>query len=76
MVLNPVPKKHEIPIDTINTIISKSIIKMKKLGVVGKKTTPFLLSEIARQTKNKSLNTNIALALNNIQLGAEIARSF
>ena len=76
LVLNPVPKKHEIPSDTINTIISKSIIKMKKLGVGGKKTTPFLLSEIAKQTKNKSLNTNIALALNNIQLGAEIACSF
>jgi len=76
LVLNPVPKKHEIPSDTINTIISKSIIKMKKLGVVGKKTTPFLLSEIAKQTKNKSLNTNITLALNNIQLGAEIACSF
>ena len=75
LVLNPVPKKHEIPSDTINTIISKSIIKMKKLGVVGKKTTPFLLSEISKQTKNKSLNTNIALALNNIQLGAKIACS-
>ena len=76
LVLNPVPKKHEIPSNTINTIISKSIIKMKELGVVGKKTTPFLLSEIARKTKNKSLNTNINLALNNIQLGAEIACSF
>ena len=76
LVLNPVPKKHEIPSKIINAIISKSIIKMKKNKIVGKDTTPFLLAEISRQTKNKSLSTNISLALNNIQLGAEIASSF
>jgi len=46
---------------------------MDKLGIVGNKTTPFLLSEIAEKTKNKSLETNISLALNNIKLGATIA---
>ena len=76
LVLNPVPKKHEIPNKTINTIISKSIIKMKKKKIVGKRITPFLLAEISRQTKNKSLSTNISLALNNIQLGAEISSNF
>ena len=76
LVLNPVPKKHEIPYKKINTIISKAIIKMKKKKIVGKRTTPFLLAEISRQTKNKSLSTNISLALNNIQLGAEISSSF
>ena len=76
LVLNPVPKKHEIPSKTINAIISKSIIKMKKKKIVGKRITPFLLAEISRQTKNKSLSTNISLALNNIQLGAEISSNF
>ena len=73
LVLNPVPKTKEIPSKTINKIISKSIVKMKKENIVGKNTTPFLLSEISRLTKNKSLKTNISLALNNIRLGAEIA---
>jgi pseudouridine-5'-phosphate glycosidase len=59
LVLNPVPKK--------------SISKMEKLGIIGNKTTPFLLNEIAEKTKNKSLETNISLALNNIKLGAKIA---
>jgi len=76
LVLNPIPKKHEIPIKTINKIISKSIVKMKKKKIVGKKTTPFLLAEISSKTKNKSLKSNIFLALNNIRLGAEIACSF
>ena len=76
LVLNPVPKNSEIPVQTINKIVSKAIIKMKKRKIVGKKATPFLLAEISKQTKNKSLNTNISLALNNIKLGAEIACAF
>ena len=73
LVLNPVPKKDEIIEEKIKSIVSKSISKMDKLGIVGNKTTPFLLSEIAEKTKNKSLETNISLALNNIKLGATIA---
>ena len=76
LVLNPVPKNQEIPQEKIKKIISKSIVKMKKNKVVGKNTTPFLLSEISKQTKNSSLNTNISLALNNIKLGAKIASGF
>ena len=46
---------------------------MNEKKIVGKDTTPFLLQEIAKQTKNRSLQTNIVLALNNIELGAKIA---
>ena len=67
------PKKDEIIEEKIKSIISKSISKMDKLGIIGNKTTPFLLNEIAEKTKNKSLETNISLALNNIKLGATIA---
>ena len=47
---------------------------MKNLGISGNETTPYLLKTIAQKTKNKSLETNIKLALNNISLGAKIAR--
>ena len=73
LVLNPVPKKDEILEEKIKNIFSNSISKMEKLGIVGNNTTPFLLNEIAKKTKNKSLETNISLALNNIKLGAKIA---
>ena len=76
LVLNPVPKPDQIPEEIINKIISKSISKMKINKVVGKETTPFLLKDIAKETKNKSLDTNISLALNNVRLGAEIAKCF
>ena len=74
LVLNPVPKKHEIPSQEIENIISGAIIEMENLGISGKETTPYLLKTIAQKTKNKSLETNIKLALNNISLGAKIAR--
>ena len=76
LVLNPVPKPDQIPKEIINKIISKSISKMKLNKISGKETTPFLLKDIAKQTKNKSLKTNISLALNNVKLGAKIARCF
>jgi len=74
LVLNPVPKKHEIPSQKMESIISSTIAKMESLGISGKETTPYLLKTIAQKTKNKSLETNIKLALNNISLGAKIAR--
>ena len=74
LVLNPVPKKHEIPSQEMDNIISSAIIEMENLGISGKETTPYLLKTIAQKTKNKSLETNMKLALNNISLGAKIAR--
>ena len=74
LVLNPVPKKHEIPYQEMENIISSSIVEMESMGVTGKETTPYLLKRIAQKTKNKSLETNIRLALNNISLGAKIAQ--
>ena len=76
LVLNPIHKSDQIPAKIINKIISKSISKMKLNKIVGKETTPFLLKNIAKQTKNKSLEANISLALNNVRLGAKIAKSF
>ncbi|MDG2398792.1 MAG: pseudouridine-5'-phosphate glycosidase, partial [Candidatus Marinimicrobia bacterium] len=35
--------------------------------------TPFLLHEIFKESNGESLKTNIALALSNAKLGAEIA---
>ena len=74
MVLNPVPKEYEIPSQKMESIISSTIAEMESAGVTGKKVTPYLLKTIAQKTKNKSLETNIRLALNNIFLGAKIAQ--
>lgn len=74
LVLNPVPKDKEIPEKKIKNIISNAIKKMNKKNIVGKRTTPFLLNEIANKTNNESLTTNIELALSNIRVGAKIVK--
>ena len=74
LVSNPVPVEDEIPPTKIDSIIKKALIALKKNQITGKAVTPFLLDVILKETKGKSLETNISLALNNVKLGAEIAK--
>ena len=75
LVCNPIPEKYEISIKLIEPLINKSIAKAKKNNVNGKALTPFLLSEILRETKGKSLEANKALLFNNIDLASKIAKT-
>jgi pseudouridine-5'-phosphate glycosidase len=76
VVANPIPKKYSLPLNEINSVIKLALSEMKEKNIIGKKTTPFLLSKIAVKTKGKSLESNIQLVLNNASLAAQIARSF
>ena len=75
LVLNPTPAESEIPLKIMDPIIHSAMAELNKRGIEGKMVTPFLLSYINEKTKGKSLNVNISLALNNVQLGAKIAKS-
>ena len=72
LIANPVPLNHEIPRKEMEPVIA--VENARKTGIPGKDVTPFLLEQIVRATDGRSLKTNIALALNNVQLGANIAR--
>ena len=74
LVLNPTPAESEIPLKIMDPIIHSAMAELNKRGIEGKMVTPFLLSYIHEKTKGKSLNVNISLALNNVQLGAKIAK--
>ena len=76
VVANPIPEKYSLPLNEINSVIKLALSEMKEKNIIGKKTTPFLLSKIAEKTKGKSLESNIQLVLNNASLAAQIARSF
>ena len=75
LVLNPAPAESEIPLEIMDPIIHSAVAELNKRRVEGKMVTPFLLSYIHEKTKGKSLDVNISLALNNVQLGAKIAKS-
>jgi pseudouridine-5'-phosphate glycosidase len=57
----------------INGAIDQAVAESVKKGVKGKETTPFLLARIQELTGGESLESNIALVLNNARLAAAIA---
>jgi len=75
LVANPVPEVSEIPMEQMESIIAYALQEAEKEGVVGKEATPYLLGRIVELTRGQSLSTNRALALNNVSLGAEIAKA-
>ena len=74
LVANPVPESDEIPNNIIDKYINLALIECSEKKIVGKKVTPFLLTRIAELSNGESLKTNIVLALNNVNLGVQIAK--
>ncbi len=75
LVANPIPRSEEIPRYIIDKYIDNALRECAEKEITGKKVTPFLLKKIVALSAGKSLKSNIALALNNVMLGAQIAKS-
>jgi pseudouridine-5'-phosphate glycosidase len=76
VVANPIPVADEIPASEIEPVIAAALAEADRLGIRGKDVTPFLLAEIVKATKGRSLQANIALVKNNAKVAAEIAAAF
>ena len=76
VVANPIPESDEIPAREMEPVIAASLAEADRLGIRGKDVTPFLLAEIVKATKGRSLQANIALVKNNAQVAAEIAAAY
>ena len=74
LVVNPVPEKDEIANNEIEKIIYDAIKYAREKKIKGKGLTPFLLKEIVKTTGGRSLESNKALAINNIKLGIQISK--
>ena len=74
LVTNPIPVENEISRDVILPIIETAMAEASDQGVAGKAVTPFLLQRIFELTEGRSLDSNIALVLNNARLATEIAK--
>ncbi len=75
LVANPVPEAEAIPRSEMEPFIRQANQEAHEQGVHGKDLTPFLLQRITELTKGKSMQTNLALLLNNARLAAQIAKS-
>ncbi len=73
VVANPIPEEFEMDYDTINNAIETAVKEAEEKGIVGKESTPFLLSKIKEITGGSSLESNIQLVFNNAKVGAKLA---
>lgn len=73
LVANPIPEEYSMDHDVISKAIDAAVAESKKLGIHGKKTTPFLLAKIKELTGGDSLASNIQLVYNNARLAAQTA---
>lgn len=75
LVANPIPPEAEIARAEITPVIEQALSEAAAQGIAAKAVTPFLLQRIFELTAGRSLQSNIALVLNNARLGAAIARA-
>ncbi len=73
LVANPIPVADEIARDVLEPVIAQALAEAAAQGISAKAVTPFLLQRIFELTSGRSLQSNIALVLNNARLAAAIA---
>jgi len=73
LVTVPVPQEFEVPSEQLRSVLSETLEKAERTGVVGRDLTPFLLSHMARRSEGSTLRANIALLENNARVAASIA---
>ncbi len=73
LIANPIPPEAEISRAEIMPVIEQALRDAAAKGIASKAVTPFLLQRIFELTEGRSLQSNIALVLNNARLGARIA---
>lgn len=74
-VLIGVPLQEEFAFlgEKIETAIKKAVTEAEDHGIHGKDITPFILQRVAELTEGASLESNVALILNNAKVGSQIA---
>ena len=73
VIANPIPEEFEMDYDTINNAIETAVKEAEEKAIVGKESTPFLLSKVKEITGGSSLESNIQLVFNNAKVGAKLA---
>ena len=76
LVTNPIPEEYSMDKAVIDAAIDQAIKEASEKGIKGKETTPFLLAKVVELTGGDSLDSNIALVLNNARLAANTAAEF
>ena len=73
LVMQPLPAELALPRDRIEQAVATAVTEAVSQGVRGAAMTPALLAAVERETKGRSLVTNLELLERNAALAAEIA---
>jgi len=76
VIANPPPAESALAREEIESLIVSALQSAERAGIRGKSVTPFLLEEVGRTSRGKTLETNIALLINNAKLAAKIAVAY
>jgi pseudouridine-5'-phosphate glycosidase len=71
----PIPEADELDASSIETAIARALAECARDGVTGPAVTPHVLAAISRATDGSSLPANVALARNNADVAAQVARA-
>jgi pseudouridylate synthase len=69
----PVPEEAAIPADELDAAIEAGLAQARSAGVTGAAVTPFVLGQLVDATGGSTLEANLALAVNNARVAAELA---
>lgn len=75
VVANPVPAEEAWEKSEHDAVLEKAFTAADEMGVRGKEVTPFLLQYIVQESEGRSLDVNLSLARNNVNVAGEIARA-
>jgi len=75
LIANPVPEAAAMDREQTIGFIDQALHDAQQAGVNGKAVTPYLLKRIFELSEGRSLETNIALVLDNARVAAQIAKA-
>jgi len=76
VIANPVPIEYSMTKNEIDAAIEQALEELAEKRIKGAAVTPYLLARVAEITGGDSLETNIALVINNAHLAARIAIAY
>ncbi len=75
VIANPIPEQYALPYDQVEEAVHQAEQDALEHNITGQALTPFLLHRLEDLTEGASLQANIALIMNNVRLGARLARA-
>ena len=76
LIFNKVPKDYALKKEKIDNWIKTSTEKAKTNNISGKELTPFLISEINKESNNLTLKANVSLIINNADLAGKLSKEY